>query len=110
MNLTGGTYREIQASLVSHDLGTFAEGVETLDEQLENVESISLLGFLILRAEGRPHILPFLEHVLGESSGANPSRGVLMTQLEESLGERQESLRAPLAEMLNDLEHLELLL
>ena len=94
---------------MSHDLGTFAEGVETLDEQLENVESISFLSFLILRAEGRPHILPFLEHVLGESCGANPSRGVLMAQLEESLGERQESLGAPLTEMLNHLKHLELL-
>jgi hypothetical protein len=34
---------------VSHDLGTFAEGVETLDEKLENVESVRFLGFLILR-------------------------------------------------------------
>jgi len=33
-----------------------------------------------------------------------------MAQLEESLGERQESLGAPLTEMLNHLEHLELLL
>jgi hypothetical protein len=111
MKLVGvDTYREIQASLVSHDLGAFAEGLETLDEELENVESVGFLGFLILRAEGRPHVLPFLEHVLGESSGANPPRGVLMGQLEESFGESQESLRAPLTEMLNHLEHLELLL
>jgi hypothetical protein len=95
---------------VSHDLCAFAEGVETLDEELENVESIGFLGFLILRPEGRPHVLPLLKHVLGESCGANPSRGVLMAQLEESFGERQESLRAPLTEILNDLEHLELLL
>ena len=69
---------------MSHDLGPFAEGVETLDEKLENVESVSFLGFLILRSEGRPHILPFLNHVLGECSGANPSSRVLMDQLKES--------------------------
>ena len=95
---------------MSQDLGTFAEGDETLNEKLENVESVSFLGFLILRSEGRPHILPFLNHVLGESSGANSSRGVLMAQLKESFGECQESLWAPLTEMLNHLEHLELLL
>ena len=95
---------------MSHDLGTFAEGVETLDEKLENVESISFLGFLTLRSEGRPHILPFLNHVLGESSRADSSRRVLMAQLKESFGECQESLWSPLTEMLNHLEHLELLL
>ena len=95
---------------MSHDLGAFAEGLETFNEELENVESVGFLGFLTLRPEGRPHVLPFLKHVLGESCGANPPRGVLMAQLEESLGERQKRLRAPLTEMLNDLEHLELLL
>ena len=58
---------------MSHDLGTFAQGVEPLDEKLENVESASFLGFLILRSEGWSRILPFLNHILGESSGANPS-------------------------------------
>ena len=95
---------------MGHDLGAFAEGLETLDKELENVESVGFFGFLILRPEGRPYVLPFLQNVLGESCGANPSRGVLMAQLEESFGERQESLRAPLTEMLNHLEHLELLL
>jgi hypothetical protein len=69
---------------VSHDLGTLAQGVETLDEKFENVESVSFLGFLIVLSEGRSHILPFLNHILGESSGANPSRRVLMAQLKES--------------------------
>ena len=111
MKLTGGgTYREIQASLVGHDLGTFAEGLETLNEELENVESVRLLGFLILRPEGRPHVLPFLQNVLCKSCGANPPRGVLMAQLEESFGEFQKGLRAPLTEMLYHLKHLELLL
>ena len=88
---------------MSHDLGTFAKGVETLNEKLENVESVRFLGFLILRSEGRPHILPFLDHVFGESSRADSSRRVLMVQLKESFGECQESLRAPLTEMLNHL-------
>lgn len=95
---------------MSHDLGTFAEGVETLDEKLKNVESVSLLGFLIVRSEALSHILPFLDHVLGESCGADSSRRVLMAQLKEGFGECQESLWAPLTEMLNHLEHLELLL
>lgn len=73
MKSKGSTYREIQAPLVSHNLGTFTEGVESLDEELENVESVCLLGFLILLSEDRSQVLPFLNHVLGESCGAYSS-------------------------------------